>query len=403
MTDWAALRDIPALYAACLGGAPPRSKRAEGGGALSNGSGTGPSPLAARRAGGRAAVADLFGTAAQAGGEDDVMTSAPAKMPEAHEDPNKLLTGARNENSVLFSLNTLTGKSDRPPAPSNNTEASGLIDIRQLSAQIATVDDSKRRNSRVDDIMNLSGGSYLPTLTAPALVAPPSLDSFSADGSRAKSSLSPSARSRSLIALAAIGGLAVIGVAVVGAVAMTRGKSDDENAAKAAASASAAAALVAATSASASAPAPAAAPPPPSAAASVAERETPPPAPPAAPPPPAAAPPTRVASNPSPQPAAAARAAAPESDQPFNMGEAKARLAAVASAVQHCKKANGPTGTGRVVVVFAPSGAAQTATISSQPFEGTPTGACVAAHFRAVRVPAFGGSPFSVAKSFTIN
>jgi hypothetical protein len=85
------------------------------------------------------------------------------------------------------------------------------------------------------------------------------------------------------------------------------------------------------------------------------------------------------------------------------MGEAKARLAAVASAVQSCKKPSGPTGTGRIVVVFAPSGAAQSATVTGDPFEGTATGGCVAAHFRAVRVPAFAGSPFSVSKSFSIN
>jgi hypothetical protein len=85
------------------------------------------------------------------------------------------------------------------------------------------------------------------------------------------------------------------------------------------------------------------------------------------------------------------------------MGEARARLAAVAGAVQTCKRPNGPTGTGRIVVVFAPSGSTQSASVSGDPFEGTPTGNCVAAHFRAVRVPAFAGSPFSVSKSFTIN
>jgi hypothetical protein len=85
------------------------------------------------------------------------------------------------------------------------------------------------------------------------------------------------------------------------------------------------------------------------------------------------------------------------------MGEAKARLGATAEAVQSCKKPGGPTGSGRVVVLFAPSGAAQSVSVSGPPFEGTPTGACVAGRFRAVRVPAFSGSPFSVSKSFNIN
>jgi hypothetical protein len=84
------------------------------------------------------------------------------------------------------------------------------------------------------------------------------------------------------------------------------------------------------------------------------------------------------------------------------MGEAKARLAAAAGSVQSCKKGDA-TGTGKVVVMFTPSGAAQSATINGPPFEGTPTGNCVAARFRTVRVPAFSGSPFSVSKSFTIN
>ena len=85
------------------------------------------------------------------------------------------------------------------------------------------------------------------------------------------------------------------------------------------------------------------------------------------------------------------------------MGEAKAKLGAAASAAGGCKKPNGPTGTGRAVIVFAPSGAAQSASINGEPFEGTPTGACVASKFRAVRVPPFSGSPFSVSKSFTVN
>jgi hypothetical protein len=84
------------------------------------------------------------------------------------------------------------------------------------------------------------------------------------------------------------------------------------------------------------------------------------------------------------------------------MGEAKARLGAAAESAQSCKKGDGTTGTGRVVVVFAPSGAVQSATIGP-PFQGTPTGNCVAARFHGVHVPAFSGSPFSVSKSFTIN
>ena len=84
------------------------------------------------------------------------------------------------------------------------------------------------------------------------------------------------------------------------------------------------------------------------------------------------------------------------------MGEAKAKLSAIAGAVQACKKGD-ISGTGRVIVTFATSGAAQSAVVQGAPFEGTPAGACVAGKFRGARVPAFSGAPFTVSKSFTIN
>jgi predicted Zn finger-like uncharacterized protein len=210
MTDWLPIREIEQLYAACtatrataaphpstvpppdgvtkiqttgpglFGSSPPpaaaytapRPMAAQAG----NGAAMAPAQTAAaRRAGGRAPAADLFGGAAQAGSEEDVMTSAPVGMPQAHEDPAKL-TGQRNENSVLFSLNALTSNAPGPgpggrPMPASS-EASGLIDIRQLGAQIGMGEDKKR--SRIDDIMNLAGGcAFSPSLTAPVMSAPP--------------------------------------------------------------------------------------------------------------------------------------------------------------------------------------------------------------------------------------
>ena len=78
----------------------------------------------------------MFGSVAQAGGEQDVMTSATAN-PQASGSPgDDKMTGARNENSVLFSLAALTSnapekKNDMPMAQG---EGSGLIDICALSA-----------------------------------------------------------------------------------------------------------------------------------------------------------------------------------------------------------------------------------------------------------------------------
>ena len=94
---------------------------------------------------------------------------------------------------------------------------------------------------------------------------------------------------------------------------------------------------------------------------------------------------------------------APENVTPaFNLGAARARLTEIASGVQSCKETGDARGIGRVVVTFSPSGDTRSAVVSGSPFEGTPTGACVADRFRGARVPPFWGDPFPVSKSFTI-
>ncbi len=433
MGDWLPLKEIDHLVDVCsatraAASDPPDAENATrmlnnplpAGGSPYAGNGTANAfPAAARRAGGRAPGADLFGGAAQAGSEEEVMTSAPSHIPDGRDDAARAPTGARNENSVLFSLSALTskGQSDRP-APMPGSEQSGLIDIRQLSAQMGQLDQKKR--SRVDDIMNLSSGpAFNPALAAPVLTAP-ALDQYApapeAGGAQG-------GRSRTLI-IAAIGGAFIIAAGIGTGVMFVRGKGDaPDPTASASASASAGApsgtgmaatsptttaaataavaqaAVTAAATDTAAAPAPAAAAPDVTAAAAATAAAAPTPA--ATPRPQAAV--AAVAAAPAVVKAAAPAPAAAEADAPFNMGEAKSRLAAAAAAVQACKKPDGPAGTGRVVVLFAPSGGAQTATISGAPFEGTPTGACVAARFRGVHVPAFSGSPFSVSKSFTIN
>ncbi len=442
MGDWLPLREIGALVEACQAGmAPaPELQRPPGIGAgaapgrdaefaAGNGFGNRQASLAAapaataRRAGGRAPAGDLFGGVAQAGSEEDVMTSAPAGMPQARGgDPDKMV-GERNENSVLFSLSALTSKGPGGPprAPIPGVEASGLIDIKQLSAQLHSTNEKKR--SGIDDIMNLAGGgAFSPSLTAPTLLTAPSVSEYSSDAS--SGSAGPS-KNRGLIFLA-LGGGAFFVVAAIGAMVMLMhpkgAEGEDKTAGSAAptetamptasaaatstgsaatATAAASAAATASTDTSASKPSDTktAANAPKTTATAAATATT------AATTPPkdnslAAA----MAGAATAAPAAAAPpAAAAGADQPFNMGEAKARLASAAGAAQGCKKPDGPSGSGRVVVMFAPSGAAQSATVSGPPFEGTPTGACVAARFRGVRVPAFSGSPFSVSKSFSIN
>jgi len=163
-----------------------------------------------------------------------VMTSAPVGAPQSYDEQKP--TGARNENSVLFSLSALTSKgTDRPP-PVPGVEASGLIDIRQLSAQMGRGDDKKR--SRVDDIMNLSsGGAFNGALSAPTLTAP-SVDQY---GPPAGEPAGGGTKSKGLIFLAlGIGTFVVVGA--VGATMLLMHKGNDADAA-ASASASAAAAL----------------------------------------------------------------------------------------------------------------------------------------------------------------
>jgi predicted Zn finger-like uncharacterized protein len=447
MSDWLPLREIDALYDACTAtravadntlAAEEAARNQARGGAGSNrpaegyataaGNGAangGASLVAARRAGGRAQGADLFQGAAQAGSEEDVLTSAPADIPEKYDEAQKPIIGARNENSVLFSLSALTSKGgDRPPPTVPGVEASGLIDIRQLSAQMGRQDDKKR--SRVDDIMNLSsGGAFNAALAAPVL-SPPSIDQYapSAVGGSGAPGVGGPGKSKALIFLALGAGAFVI-VAAVGATTLLMRKGTDADTA-AAGSASAAAAgpssvamatatgTTTATPATASDTTSAAAPQASAATTDNAAAGNAPAATAATTAAPAAAAPAQTMAAapvaPHPQAAAApapthaaAAAPPPEADQPFNMGEAKSRLAAAAAAAQACKKPDGPVGTGRVIVVFGPNGGAQSATISGPPFEGTPTGACVGNKFRGVHVPVFSGSPFSVSKSFTIN
>jgi predicted Zn finger-like uncharacterized protein len=421
MSDWLPLREIDTLYAACTAkrtvksSSPPAQESARSSGRISAPAAEYAAPPghiasnggAARRQGGRAPGADLFQGAAQAGSEEEVMTSAPAGAPQTFAEPKP--TGARNENSVLFSLSALTSKgTDRPP-PMPGVEASGLIDIRQLSAQMGRGDDKKR--SRVDDIMNLtSGGAFNGALSAPTLTAP-AIDQYGPPAGEAAGA----SKNKGLIFMALGAGAFVIVGAVGATMLLMRSKGTDAESAAASASAAgvtaAGSASVAAAAESATAPAASGSAPEATAAAtdstaapSASSAAAAPTAAPAAPPmhkeAPAAAPAHTAAAAPAAVPAAVAAAA--QSDQPFNMGEAKSRLAAAAASVEACKKGD-VTGAGHAVIVFAPSGGVQSVTISGPPFEGTPVGACAAAHFKSVHVPAFSGSPFSVSKSFTIN
>ncbi len=91
------------------------------------------------------------------------------------------------------------------------------------------------------------------------------------------------------------------------------------------------------------------------------------------------------------------------SGKDFDRGAASAALGGASGAARGCKKADGPTGTARVRVTFAPNGSVTSASVDGAPFAGTAVGGCIAAAFRGAHIPAFDGSPVSVTKSVSIN
>jgi predicted Zn finger-like uncharacterized protein len=435
-------------YSPGFGGAPAAAANGNGAGAGlfgSAGATPSPAPAAARRTGARGGGGmDLFGGVAHAGGEDDVMTSAPAApMPQASDEPGKL-TGQRNENSVLFSLSALTQNAPKEEAATKGGEGSGLIDIRALSASMG--DKSGEKKSHVDDIMNLGGGGAFSAALAAPVLAPPTMD-----GGGGLDLGAPRKDNTKLIILAIVGAgalvmLAIILVAVLKkpaepvAPAPTAMPTDTAAAPTAAATVAqndtaptvtttpAAAAPTAGgpaapgTGQAASAPAPsdnsggskksggggggawsgsskpapkdngsafaASAPaykPPPSSGGGGGGGD-----------PLAAALRQSVGASAAPPPSQAAAS----STASFDRGAASAALSSVN--VQSCRKGDGPTGSGHIKITFAPSGSVQSAVVDQPPFAGTSVGGCVAGRFRAAHIPAFGGSPVTVGKSFVI-
>jgi predicted Zn finger-like uncharacterized protein len=95
--------------------------------------------------------------------------------------------------------------------------------------------------------------------------------------------------------------------------------------------------------------------------------------------------------------------AGPSTAPPFSKASAISALGSASSSAGGCKKAGGPTGVGKVQVTFAPSGRVTSANVMGPPFAGTSVGGCVANMFRRAKVPAFSGNPVTVSKSFMIN
>ncbi len=86
----------------------------------------------------------------------------------------------------------------------------------------------------------------------------------------------------------------------------------------------------------------------------------------------------------------------------FDAGAARAALSAAAANAAGCKKPGGPTGSGKVQITFSTSGRVTSSRIVAGPFGGTAVGGCVVSTFRRTRIPKFSGSPKTVRKSFRI-
>ena len=485
MADWLPLREIDQIYASVKGGgggvdvqmsvspsasvpppaaAPlfgastvpvdafagsvsPKPAGNGGAGALFSAPAADPAPAAAaaRRAGGRAQGADLFGNVEKAGGEEEVMTSAAtggggggavaAAVPAADDK----LTGQRNENSVLFSLSALTDKADAKSSSSSGGgrgattatgDGSGLIDIRALSANMDDDKGGKKdKGARVDDIMNLSGGGAFGAALAAPILAPPPLEPV--DLGVTAPTEQPKQNKGMMFAI--LGGCAFIAIGIVVAVVLTRQPAPEGNGTKPTDSAGANSTPTAATSMASNDTAPPSTtttggsePAPPSTGSNAGKTPTVVQGPKVAGGPAPAAQPKAGGGDPAPAPAPAAPAPAA---QPKSLAEAmggavgdKGAAPAPAPAaggasfdkgaaagalgkvdVQGCKKPDGPTGAGHVTVTFGPDGSVQTAVVDQGPYPGTPVGGCVAGRFKGAHVPAFSGAPVRVGKSFIIN
>jgi hypothetical protein len=305
----------------------------------------------------------------------------------AVEDDGARLTGARGENSVLFSLDALVKQEQQKQRPV-------VLPPRARTDESVLVDSSPSLPSGV-------GGAALmaPDFTAPISAPPPRMAAAVGDleypAPKRGGWLAP------LIVLLIVGLagfawasgklqplLAAVGLgspsAAPSASAAPESSAKDEASAKEATSA---------------APETSAAPD-----ASAAPSGTPSAKPVAAagkaPPLQAKAPPTGTAKA-SDEPAPKESTTKPAGGGAFDPGAAKEALTAAANNAPSCREATGPMGGGRVTITFAPSGRPTTVAVTGE-LAGTTVGSCVARLFRAARVPPFSGDPVTVSKAFTV-
>jgi predicted Zn finger-like uncharacterized protein len=378
-----------------------------------------PALSGAQPAGGRAAnakqqpAADLFGGLASAGseGEDvDMSSGAPRNLPvmpgsTAYDDKP---TGARNENSVLFSLDAMKAGfvGSAPSAAAAEKAKPAAPKLAPRATQPSNPDDPFGMGTAgglgsIGAGFSLNANQALLTAPAPPEPKPVAVPAFSPAAAPVAAGMD--AKTKKLVMLGGLGAGAII-LVLLGAL-IFGGKSESEEASEAAAASASAVAAAEKEPPKAEEkkeepkaeekkeePAPAAA--------SAEEKKEEPKA-------------EAVKADPSKTGAHGAGATAPKKEEPatpgpstappFSKASAISALGSAASSAGGCKKAGGPTGVGKVQVTFAPSGRVTSATVMGSPFAGTAVGGCVASRFRAAKVPAFAGSPVTVSKSFSIN
>jgi predicted Zn finger-like uncharacterized protein len=375
-----------------------------------------PGVAAAKRAVNRPAV-DLFATSERPRVDPNASGSGPS-FSSATTSADRLV-GERNENSVLFSLSALTatenaGRSNK----SGNDDA--VLDMRPSGGS------PPRNNARagMDDIMNLGGGmAQAPILAPPPLLAPvmeapqPAPQPMSpvmgapASPMMMVPEMAPQKKGSAGLILGIVAGLAVVGglaaFFLMRTPAVPAGGATDQATTTTAVATTTAAPTAIPTAAAADPTAAVAATPSatPTAAATVK-----PGTPTAAVTPgktPDKAPDKTPDKTPDPvktaEPAKTADPAPAAGGKEFDRAAALSALNKAAGAAKGCKKDDGPTGSGKVRVTFAPSGNVTSAVVDGPPFAGTPVGGCVASAFRGAHVPPFDGSPVAVPKSFSIN
>jgi predicted Zn finger-like uncharacterized protein len=348
-------------------------------------------------------TADRFARQAYAGSEEDEFarqraTSDSQQLMDASEEGQRL-TGARNETSVLFSLDSL---------------------IKQEQA----AKPARQRPARIDEALLVDtgpslpgGGGFAPALAAPDFTAPisapppPPLQTAEpvyyprADNSRKWMMLTAVVVLMSGVGFAWMSGsLRGLGLGPAPAVPLPPVPSVPVASAVPTSAPTQSATAEPSASAAASASAPAASAPSAPAAPRAPMAASPTPRPQVASPSPAQARPAPQATAEETEAAAPTPAPAPApagGGGDFDAAAAKTALTAAAGNASSCKEPGGATGNGRVSITFAPSGRPTSVAVTGD-LAGTTVGSCVARLFRQTRVPAFSGDPVTVAKGFTV-